>query len=104
MVDLNQLNNRREFLLDIGAKPLSFKEYASVHLPKAFNNPNLKPDKKWQAIQLLAIHLGEIMDGRIQSILSSTEIVLCKDKRFYKPDTVYFDSQDITDIIGPGYT
>ena len=41
LVDLNQLDGRREFLHDLGAKELTFQVYAADYIPQAFRGyPN----------------------------------------------------------------
>lgn len=103
IVDLKPLGGKREFLQELGAKPLSFNTYAKEHIPCAFEIPQLSIDKKRSVVLLLARKLGEITGDRdIQNIISALVIVECEDHEFREPEEVYFPEIIVRKVLASG--
>jgi hypothetical protein len=101
IVDLNQLEERKEFLRDLGAKELSFNRYVTDFIPKVFEDTNIAKEKKRALIALLATRLGEIRSDReILRNLSQIAIAECVDGQYRKPAETYFDAAIIRDVLG----
>src|SRR5690606_18699829 len=45
VVDLARLNERRDFLIELGAKRLTFVRYAEDHIPRAFRQPEITAEQ-----------------------------------------------------------
>jgi hypothetical protein len=102
LVDLAALNDRREFLRDLGMPELNFVTYAETHLPKALNDPAVSPERRRAALILLADHVGELKDNeRARKALSEVPLVECTDGAFRPAEECYFESQEVRDTLGP---
>jgi len=101
VVDVQRINNRTQFLIDLGANQLSLLKYAETHIPIAFNDPDLNINKKRKAVMLLAKKFGEIADNPvIIKTLSDIKIIECSGGNFYKPRGTYFPNENILEILG----
>jgi len=101
IIDLKRLGGKREFLEQIGAKPLSFELYARDHIPRAFNTSELSPKKKRDVVQLLSSELGKIRgDREIRKNLAALSIIDCEDLNFRRPEDVYFPEEIVTTVLG----
>lgn len=101
IVNLKRLGGKREFLQELGAKPLSFELYAKEHIPKAFADPDLLTEKRRDTVKLLAAELGKITgDNEIWRVLARLSIIECEDHQFRKPDGVYFPEKIIKTVLG----
>lgn len=101
IIDLKRLGGKREFLQELGAKPLSFEVYAKEHIPRAFADPDLQSEKKQNTVRLLANKLGKITgDKKIRDVLAVLPIVECKDREFREPEDVYFPENIVKAVLG----
>jgi len=101
IVDLNQLEERKEFLRDLGAKELSFNRYVTDFIPKVFADTNVAKEKKRALVSLLATRLGEFRgDKEILHSLSQISIVECVDGQYRKPAETYFGTAIIKNVLG----
>jgi len=101
VVDLARLKERRDFLIELGAKKLTFTRYAGDHVPRAFRQPEITADQKRSVIRLLAERIGEIRDhDEIRQSLAELAIVECADGQFRRPEQVYFDRDVVRVVLG----
>jgi hypothetical protein len=101
LVDLAQMEGLRDFLLRLGAKELTFKNYVTAFIPQAFQFPDSEVSPKRSAIRLLAERLGEIRDDeQVRSVLRSLRLVECTDGLFRQTEVVYFDTPDVRAVLG----
>lgn len=101
LLDLGALEGRRQFLKDLGAKPLTFRSYASDHLPGALKDERVPVEKKRAAVRLLAEHIGEIQDDDdVREALAAAPLVECQDGAFREPGDVYFDAPETRQVLG----
>lgn len=102
LVDLQSLPGLREFLIEFGAKELTFDVYARQQVPHAFSiNQNIPPELRRKLVVLLAKHMGEILaDEEIRDHLARCSLVECNDGEFRKPSEVYLHKSAI-EVLGP---
>jgi len=101
IIDLKRLGGKREFLEQLGAKPLSFELYARDHIPRAFNTSDLPPEKKRDVIKLLSNELGKIRGSvEIKSNIAALPIIECEDLQFRHPEYVYFPEEIVKTVLG----
>ncbi len=101
IIDLKCLGGKREFLEQLGAKPLSFELYARDHIPRAFNTSELPPKKKRDVVQLLSSELGKIRGTiEIRRNLAALPIIECEDFLFRQPEDVYFPEEIVKTVLG----
>lgn len=101
LVDLTRIDNRRDFLLDLGAKELTLETYVTNSVPLAFQSRDLMPEKKRAVVVLLASRLGELRDAStVKKSLSDVELVECDDGCFRNAASTYFPGQVVDDVLG----
>jgi hypothetical protein len=104
LVELGEVPSIRAFLIELGARELTFERYSAIHLPKAIRSGAQLPlEKVRSVVELLAARLGEIRDNNeARSALASLEIVECSDARARRPAEVYFSSEIVNTVLGSG--
>lgn len=101
LLDIGALRERREFLRDLGAKELTFEQYALRFVSRAFNNPEIPVEKKQKATRLLGVRLGEIRGNHeVRQALVEAAIVECADGTYRLPRSVYLPSETVTRVLG----
>lgn len=101
VVDLTRLKGRRDFLVELGAPPLTFERYARDLVPQAFRDEQTTPEQKHKVVQLLASRVGEIRDDKdICNALAEISVVECIDGHFRRPGEVYFDDDVVRVVLG----
>jgi len=100
-VNTSTLAERIQFLHDLGAKYLSFIVYARDHVPRALEDDNLAPEKRREAIKLLAERLGVIRDdATTQCSLAAVAVVECQDGSFRHSADVYLPTPVVAEVLG----
>lgn len=103
LVDLELLPSPglRSFLLELGARELTFLEYAKSQVPEAFRRTDLSTEQKRGVVALLVGHLGTLRDnGELRDALKQCPLVECLDGGFRKASEVYLPSQVVVDVLG----
>lgn len=101
VVDLARLKERRDFLIELGAKKLTFTRYAGDHVPRALRQPDITVDQKRSVVRLLAERIGEIRDhDEVRQSLAELQLIECKGGHFRRPREVYFDHDVIRVVLG----
>ena len=103
LVDVAALGGRKEFLRDLRATELTFGIYVLRHLTLALDSETLDPGIRRAAVDLLADHLGELMDDdEVRQRLSSVRLVSCTDGKYRRAHDCYFASAVISAVLGDG--
>ena len=101
IVDLTAMGKHREFLISLGMQKLDFRIYAKQQLPAALQNQDVPPEKRRNAIKLLADRIGEIKDDQeVRDALAKSRLVECTDGEFRPTATCYFDIQTVRECLG----
>jgi hypothetical protein len=96
LVDVSQAVGLIDFLHQLGARPLSLREYVTKHLARALNDPLLPADKRRATLVLLVQKLGELSDdATCHRALRQVNIVECSDGSFVMAGEAYFPSQGL---------
>ena len=102
IVDTEKLNGLSMFLRSLGARELTFPEYADRYIPQAFaRNSGIDLEAKQKLLDLLAFHLDEIKEYEdLKEELASNNTVECTDHEFRLPGEVYFVSDEVRNTLG----
>lgn len=101
IVALELLGGRRDFLKDLGAQSLTLTVYVRNHVPRAFKNETLSPEKKRLLINLLSLELSKIKDdNHTLEVLHALPIVECSDQKYRQPLLVYFPEEIVQKVLG----
>lgn len=101
LLDMKRLDGLSDFLRTLGARELSFKDYAERYIPDAFSdNSAVSLKSKRALLEILEKHIGELkaipgMGGR----LANSRIIECTDGTFRLPGNVYFQGEDTMDVL-----
>lgn len=100
LVDVGQLKGLSDFLRSLGARELTFENYAREYIPRAFSG-NTRPKTKNQLLDILATRIGEIRENdRLKDKFAKTNIVECADGEFRRPGMVYFSCKEVQSVLG----
>ncbi len=104
LLEVSELQSIRGFLVDLGARELTFETYATAYLPKAIRSGALLTlEKARSVVELLAARLGEIRDNaETHSALASLALIECSDGQVRRPAEVYFASDIVNSVLGTG--
>ena len=101
LVDVEALQGRREFLVDLGVAELDFRTYVLEHLSQALDDEELAPTVREEAMTLLADHLGELIDDdELHQVLSPIRLVRCRDGQYHRAADCYFPDDVIEEVLG----
>ena len=102
LVDMGQLEGLSDFLGSLGAKELTFEDYATRYISEAFDGGSTTSLKaKRKLLDILATRIGEIKkNAGLKTKLSNTNIVECADGRFRQPINVYFQCKEVRAVLG----
>ena len=102
LLDMGALVGLSDFLTSLGARELTFEEYAFRYIAEAFTDAStLNIETKHKHLENLQWHIGEIKDKQgLRDKLSATNIVECSDGKFRQPGKVYFPSEEIERVLG----
>lgn len=79
---------------------LNFKHYVLEEIPRAFNNQAIDEETRREITVLLSDRIGRLKKiPGIQEALSDCSIVLCKDQKHRRPEEVYFDEQEVREVL-----
>jgi len=100
LVDIQYVHGHIDFLVKLGAKSLTFSEYAREQVPKAFKEKQISPEARRQLVCQLATHLEEIEGNKqIRQLLSQCPLIECKDGQFRSADKAYLDSESVRKLF-----
>lgn len=100
LVDIQYVRGHIDFLVNLGAKYLTFSEYACQQVPKAFQEKQILPEACRQLVCQLATHLEEIeANKQIQQLLSQCPLIECKDRQFRSADEAYLNSESVRKLF-----
>lgn len=102
LVDMRALKGLSDFLEHIGAKKLTFQNYASRYVVSAFApGSQTETEQRREHLEVLQRHIGEIKGNRqLRGQLAAVHIVECTDGSFRPPSQVYFTSKQVEDVLG----
>ncbi len=101
LVDVEQINGHRDFLKRLGAKELTFTDYAKRYIPKALALDNISTKMKRDLLLLLARNIGLIReDQQVRDILAASPVVECEDGGFRMPKQAYLQTQEVVQVLG----
>ena len=102
LVDLDALGGGRDFLervLDVAQ--LDFITYVRDWVPSVIKKRELKLDERFKLIRILAENLGKLRDHpEIRTILEGLPIVWCGGEEFCWASIVWFDTNEVRDVLG----
>ena len=102
LLDTSQLGGLIDFLRYLGARNLTFEDYAKNYIGKAFI-PGARVSKasKLHLLDLMEKRFGEIRGNLdLRRSLSSRFIVECTDGTFRQPRSVYIESPNVRATLG----
>ena len=102
LLDMGQLEGFSDFLRSLGARELTFQEYAMTYIPAAFDDMSaVSPEDKRSLLKILEKRIGEIKDNEeLRNGLAKTNIVECIDGEFRQPRQVYLPNQAVEAVLG----
>ena len=102
LLDKGKLGDLGNFLESLGARALTFPDYARNHIPKAFAvDSAVSREDKRELLDILAKHIGSIEDDHeVKDRLAAVCIVECDSDMFRKPADVYFPNEGVQAILG----
>lgn len=102
LVDMPALGGLADFLEGIGAKKLTFENYASRYVVSAFApGSESGTEQRREHLAVLQRHIGEIKGNRqLREQLAAVHIVECTDGSFRPPNQVYFATRQVEDVLG----
>ena len=101
LVDVDALGGRREFLLDLGARNLSFRAFVHDYLPTLLEDESQNSNVRDAAISLLAKRIRELRDdNEIHELLSAIPIVMCADGECRLANDCYFSNEVVQEVLG----
>ena len=101
LVDVDALGGRRDFLFDLGAPELDFLTYVLEYISPALDDDKSDPTAKQDAVNLLADHLGELIDhAGAQQALSAIRLVICTDGEYRRAGDCYFPDAIGLEVLG----
>ena len=101
LVAVEALDERREFLSDLGAVKLDFRTYVLKYLSRALEDETLDPTIRQAAVTLLADRRSELVDDdEAYQVLSPVRLVRCEDGGYRHADECYFPGDGIREVLG----
>ena len=102
LVDMRALIGLSDFLEQVGARRLTFENYASGYVAAAFTpGSQASVEERREHLAILELHIGQVKGNmQLRDRLSATHIVECTDGAFRPPSQVYFVVRQIEDILG----
>jgi hypothetical protein len=102
LVDLEALGGGRDFLervLDVAQ--LDFLTYVREWVPSVISQRELKLNERIELIRILAENLGKLRDYQdIRTTLTALPIVWCGGEEFHPASIVWFDTDEVKDVLG----
>ncbi len=91
-----------DFLRSLGAKELTFEEYANRHVADAFaKESKVSIEIKYRLLEILEGRFGEINRNQgLRTRLADTNIIECSDGTFRKPSETYFRKREVENVLG----
>ena len=101
LLDLEGLPGLSDFLIELGATPLTLETYLREHVPRALaGSTELPGDRRRELLMLLAQRFGEFSDiVAVREALRKSPLVECEDGQFREPASVYFESSDVSESL-----
>ena len=102
LVDMRAFNGLSDFLEHLGARRLTFENYAGRYVVAAFSlDSRASAEERREHLAVLERHSGQLKGNQqLRDRLSSTHIVECTDGAFRPPNQVYFTTKKVEDILG----
>ncbi|MBW6475023.1 MAG: DUF3883 domain-containing protein, partial [Anaerolineaceae bacterium] len=102
LVNLEALGGRRDFLQEYLKVPkLDFHTYVSDWVPDVIRNHDLGAAEKHELIKILAEHRSNLVgDDDLREMLSTLPIIWCEEEEFYPASEVWFNTQEVHDVLG----
>lgn len=102
ILDSKLLGSLSNFLQDLGARPLTFEDYAMRYVPKAFaRESTFDIETKRNLLTTLEMHIGKIRDNnQLRDKLSAVWLVECEADRFKQPNEAYFRTDNVYKALG----
>ena len=95
----------RDFLWELGVKPLDFATYVKKYAPEYFRNEELRQteDKRLELVEEIRKNFSSINSVGIRSLLRNIPMVPCNDRDFHTPEQIYLKSELLDVVLGKGY-
>ena len=102
ILDIKLLSGLTDFLKSLGVGELTFQEYIKRYVPEAFAQGSaVTVTTRRQVLIGLARQIGEIQnDDQLRSKLTNTWIIECEDGVFRQPETTYFQTREVQQVLG----
>ena len=102
LLDMQKLKGLSAFLEKLGAKKLTFIDYAKRYITDAFDSISpVDLETKYKLFEMLERNFGKIReDEELRDQLINTDIVECIDGVFRSPGRVYFPYNEIEEVLG----
>ena len=102
LVDMRALNGLSDFLEHVGARKLTFENYATRYVATAFApGSRASGEERREHLAILELHIGQFKGNQqLRVRLLATHIVECTDGAFRPPNQVYFATKQVEDILG----
>ncbi len=102
LVDVDALGGSREFLeRKLKVLKLNFVTYVRQRVPEVVANRELSSDEKNELVKVLAENKGSLVDyDDLREILSKLPIVWCGGEEFFLATEVWFDTDEVKDVLG----
>ena len=102
IVDMKRLRGFSDFLRFLGAKELTFSDYAERYGPKAFApSSTVDLEAKRKLLDIFTTRIGEIKEiSGLRTKLARTNIVECTDGEFRQPNEAYIPCEEVREVFG----
>lgn len=102
LVDLKVLGGSRDFLEQVlNVSKLDFITYVRDFVPLVIQQKELKLNEKLKLTQILGENLGKLRESYdICESLSKLPIIWCGEEQFYPAREVWFDTEEVKDVLG----
>ena len=102
LLEIHALKGLTDFITELGARELTFEQYALRYIPQAF------ADDISESIEVRNKHLGNLerrigeikTNQELRESLARSNIVECLDGTFRRPGQVYFPSDEVKAVLG----
>ena len=102
LLEIHALRGLTDFITELGARELTFEQYALRYIPQAFADDSSESiEVRNKHLSNLERRIGEIKTNQeLRENLARANIVECLDGNFRRPGQVYFPSDEVKAVLG----